>query len=616
MRARAMPALRGVAPARRGLGLGLLLVLGVATASRRGAARAEGPDGAEESGTWAVTAIDGHEGEPLTVRMTGPGGRRAFVVRLPDARGRGSAPTVQNGMVYVSGSVDGHELHAVDAMTGALRWSADLADNGASSVAAYEREVVVNTESCTVIALDARTGDERWRRRVGEHLFAHPTIARGAVYASWWGERDGPGPVGGAAPEDPWAAVSGATEGSAPEAPSRWHLGALDLATGVTRWETPLTQEIIGAPVVEGDAAYFSTMDGVVWRVDARTGAARWRVDVAASSAIAVDGDGRVLVSHRVPGDPTAEQLVALDARTGRRGRAYEPVTTGPGLFPVPARVRLLDPAAMSELVWGREGARPTVAYGRVLHALGAELRAIDPGSGRVEWSHAPLGRAVGQPIAAGGKVIFGTDLGEVCGVDAATGALAWAFDVGEPIAASPVASGGWVYVTTTDGALVGIDTGDARVDGWPTWGGDAARVGAEARAARLERSDASVVAPATLERLPVPNVVLRRTATHLRAAVEAARPAIRACLASTPVSVRASAVELSATVAVSGEVRHARVSVAGGGDPEDRAAVSACVEAATQAMRLPAVDDSEREVEFHASASLGRGRIERAREP
>ncbi|MBN1608635.1 MAG: PQQ-binding-like beta-propeller repeat protein [Polyangiaceae bacterium] len=62
--------------------------------------------------------------------------------------------------------------------------------------------------------------------------------------------------------------------------------------------------------------------------------------------------------------------------------------------------------------------------------------------------------------------------------LDPKDGRLHQAYPVRSPVRAQPVAKGGWIYVGTEDGKLVAIDRKDPTVDGWPVWGGNAARTG------------------------------------------------------------------------------------------------------------------------------------------
>jgi outer membrane protein assembly factor BamB len=76
---------------------------------------------------------------------------------------------------------------------------------------------------------------------------------------------------------------------------------------------------------------------------------------------------------------------------------------------------------------------------------------------------------------AAGGHVFLATVNGEILQVDPKTGKTQATYQVGSPVRSQPAIVGGRICVGTTDGKLVCIDTGNPRLTGWSTWGGNAA---------------------------------------------------------------------------------------------------------------------------------------------
>jgi len=62
------------------------------------------------------------------------------------------------------------------------------------------------------------------------------------------------------------------------------------------------------------------------------------------------------------------------------------------------------------------------------------------------------------QPIVAGGKVLVGTEMGNLYALDALTGAQAWKFTAGGPILNSVAVDGGRVFFGAMDGAVYALD--------------------------------------------------------------------------------------------------------------------------------------------------------------
>src|SRR5262249_61745320 len=73
----------------------------------------------------------------------------------------------------------------LDATTGRIDWATtNLEDNGPTAAIYDNGRVVFNTESCTVFALDAKTGKRQWLRRLGDPTLAQVAVADGLVFSS------------------------------------------------------------------------------------------------------------------------------------------------------------------------------------------------------------------------------------------------------------------------------------------------------------------------------------------------------------------------------------------------------------------------------------------------
>jgi eukaryotic-like serine/threonine-protein kinase len=158
-----------------------------------------------------------------------------------------SSPVVAQGLV-VFGSGDG-KLHAVDAATGAARWSFATGDVVHGSPAYADGVLYVGSWDSRVYAVDAATGRERWRYQGGEDALLHnqvgfqssPAVTDGIVYI---GGRD-----------------------------SKLH--AIDARTGQERWTFPTGMSwVISSPAVARGRVIFGTSDSSEFHmVDARSGA-------------------------------------------------------------------------------------------------------------------------------------------------------------------------------------------------------------------------------------------------------------------------------------------------------------------------------------------------------
>ena len=167
-----------------------------------------------------------------------------------------SSPTVAEGKVYF-GSGDGY-LYALDAVSGQLRWKFKTGDVVHASPAYSQGVVFVGSWDSYFYAVDATTGKEKWRYHAGEDALLHnqvgfqssPAVVDGVVYT---GCRDA-------------------------------QLYALDAETGKLKWKFDNALSwVISSPAVANGKVYFGTSDSSLFHVvDAATGKALVRQDAKA----------------------------------------------------------------------------------------------------------------------------------------------------------------------------------------------------------------------------------------------------------------------------------------------------------------------------------------------
>ncbi|HWO24771.1 MAG TPA: PQQ-binding-like beta-propeller repeat protein [Kofleriaceae bacterium] len=371
-----------------------------------------------------------------SVTFSFDGDRRGWVASLPEAQ-QLPALAYGNDRIYASGGFHSVTFYALHAATGQLDWvTTNLEDRGPTSAIVLSDHVIFNTESCTIFALDARTGKRRWQRWLGDPTLSQVAAADGLVFAAH------------------------------PTADRSTHvLSALRVTDGAPVWSGWIGSEVIAAPVIAGDSVYVSTLDGMTLRFERQGGKLRWSRPLQATTAPWIAGDELFVTRRR--GAREQQVVVALD--TGKIVREHD-VSSG-AYAGVPDRD---DKAA----VWAFEGSRPVVERGARYVAMGAEIRATDARTGAPLWIRRYPGsadrRALGAVAVAGPAVVVAARDGKLFGLDADTGYTLWSYDLRVRVVAQPILAKGWLYASTADGRVIALNIADPTLDGWHMFGGDA----------------------------------------------------------------------------------------------------------------------------------------------
>jgi len=179
-------------------------------------------------------------------RFETPDGKPGWVVRLPEERPL-ATPAFGNGKLFLGGGYGSYSFYALDLLTGKVDWQIHTKDDGPTAAVVEDEFVAFNTESCTVIVCEVKTGRVVWQEWLGDPLMAQPAVKNGKLYIAY---------------------------------PNRQHQHQLlcaDLATGRHLWEQPITGDVISAPVVTDQGVYLACLDGTSFCLDLKDGAVRWQ---------------------------------------------------------------------------------------------------------------------------------------------------------------------------------------------------------------------------------------------------------------------------------------------------------------------------------------------------
>ncbi|MCA9608800.1 MAG: PQQ-binding-like beta-propeller repeat protein [Myxococcales bacterium] len=392
-----------------------------------------------------------------TERFVFDGFHRGWFARTPAGQQALLTPIYGDGKVFVGGGFGSHQVFAYDWRTGEREWTASAPDGGPSAAILEDDKILFNTESCTLFAVDAGTGRQRWSRWLGDPLMSQPAAANGLVFSGHI--IDGQSPGGLTAGTTGWGTGDG----------RRYGFTALNLSNGAPRWSRPVDGDVMNAPILDGDDVFFTTMRGTVYRMDQRSGHVHWHRRLHATSAPWIEGD-EVHVTVRLRENGGVREKAIILARDGG-GTEHELDAVDAAFVSGPP-----DPGVQQG--WAYEGSRATVVAGRMYQTIGNEVHCRDADTHELLWrrryTEDPRARPASPPAIAGSQLVFGTRDGVLFGLDIDTGMTAWAYDVGEPIASQPTIGHGWVYASTTRGGVVGLEVSDVSFDGWHMWGGNA----------------------------------------------------------------------------------------------------------------------------------------------
>jgi outer membrane protein assembly factor BamB len=251
------------------------------------------------------------------------------------------------------------------------------------------------------VALDADTGKQLWKRRIGTLNASSPAYYRHRLY------------------------IVNLVPG---------HIVKLNAKTGKTIWKRPLPGRAESSPLVIGRSVYFGDEDGELYSLSTRNGNVRWTTQLGGPVKSAPAYYGGVLYVGDYGGD-----MNAVVARTGKL--KWQSGSLGQG--------------------FGTSGefySTPAVAFGRVYAGNNDDrVYSFDISNGELAWSYSTGGYVYSGPAVArtkhtGPTVYIGSFDGNVYALNAKTGEPRWIQSAGGPVIGSLTAVGNIVYAAEFGG--------------------------------------------------------------------------------------------------------------------------------------------------------------------
>src|SRR5690349_6998275 len=206
--------------------------------------------------------------------LAGCGGTSASTHATPTAS---VDPRLHGLTLYISVG-DGY-VYALNAATGEPRWRFQINSTGDSSATVADGIVYVGSSDHYVYALNAQTGKLVWRYQTGDEVVASPAVAHGVVYA---GSND-------------------------------HYLYALKASDGTLLWRFQAGDAVEASPALDDAHVYIGSWDQCIYALNLADGSLGWRYDAAG---------GRIRMSLATGGGlvyagTENNLLVAVNANTG-----------------------------------------------------------------------------------------------------------------------------------------------------------------------------------------------------------------------------------------------------------------------------------------------------------
>jgi outer membrane protein assembly factor BamB len=303
-------------------------------------------------------------------------------------------PLVASGTIYFTLFLGDGALFAVDASTGELKWKS-IAKGERFTYPTVAGDVLYVGLQSALRAIDLKSRRELWKFDAGAPLpFDHsPLVVNGLVY---FGSQNG-------------------------------NFYALDAATGAEKWVFKAGHKTYWySPVLGGDLIYSAEGDGPVHGWNRETGERKWSAEVTNGvTGLVVEGASLYFIDND-------GYVNALDALTGKSRPPFRQ----------PVRI----------------GTDPAIFEGKIYFGgwNSTKLVAADVVTGRKLWDFDPA-KPCGSPAIAGGIVYLTCSDRKAYAFDARSGRKLWAIDSGQAVMSAPVPANGALYFVADDGKVHAI---------------------------------------------------------------------------------------------------------------------------------------------------------------
>ena len=398
-----------------------------------------------------------------------------------------TTPSISNGMLIVSGGFSSKNVFAFDPKTGLLVWAIELDDDGPSSPSINDSIAIINTESCTVFALNLFSGEQIWSYFLGDPLISSPTLTNGTVYTVY------PKPMD-YINFDSIAIDSILHTASHP-------LIAMNSVNGEILWQTWLDGDIITTIVSDSSHLFLTSFAGTMFKVNKTDGAIEGALDLKSTSFPSIAGD-KIFLTRRTDDSTGVKESIAilnkdyfgfireygqtdasyLDTSIQNHTKLKEFSTKldqGNNFFTTPYTSGWFNSAKTTGMtnvssMQSYIGSAPIFKNELLYNVMGDKIICSNPKTEKIVWQRKIEGNLaeVGghlatAPIIVEDKLISVTHDGLLLILSIDDGLVIMSKKLNYEVRNQPIVYEGNIIIPTSTGELVFVETNDESIDGW-----------------------------------------------------------------------------------------------------------------------------------------------------
>lgn len=353
-----------------------------------------------------------------------------------------STPAFAFGNIYTGNGLYSTDYYCFDALTGKFKWGVQLADNGPSASVLTDSILLINTESCTLYALNAINGKLLWSKWLAPYLYTSPTVFQNRVITSYQ------------------ANIFKETNFQL----NRKIVVAFDLKTGNVAWQNWLDEEILGSAVGADSSIYITTYSGKLYKFSAHDGKLKAMNDMQAVSQPVIAGNN-IYISARLKDNKEKYELLLVDAESLKVKKNFSKITGQVG-FQTPHDLHFPEKLNFN-------GSRVLFLKEQIFAIIQGNLVAADAESGEIKWK-VPVGENETMPVYAGGYLLVNSKAGLIKVIDPKSGKTIDTYRTGLPLFSQLIVWKGWIFSASSKNGIAAYKTGNSKLDGWFMWGKDA----------------------------------------------------------------------------------------------------------------------------------------------